>query len=138
MRIFISSYFKKHFKTYIDYLDHYWIQYFEKRNIFFNLFQILSQIQKNLINDIKKSDLIILPGGNDIFGKNSLFKTRFKIEKELLNLSIRKRIPLLGVCRGMQVINMYFGGNMKKIKGHMNTRHPVSIKKNYLENQELL
>ena len=54
MRIFISSYFKKHFKTYIDYLDHYWIQYFEKRNIFFNLFQILSQIQKNLINDIKK------------------------------------------------------------------------------------
>ena len=65
-------------------------------------------------------------------------KPDLRLKKELLNLSIRKRIPLLGVCRGMQVINMYFGGNMKKIKGHMNTRHPVSIKKNYLENQELL
>ena len=29
----------------------------------------------------------------------------------------------------MQVINMYFGGNTKKIKGHMNTKHPVFIKK---------
>ena len=66
--------------------------------------------------NIKKKDLIILPGGNDILGKNYLFKTRLKIEKDLLNLSIRKKIPLLGVCRGMQVINNYFGGDTKKIK----------------------
>ena len=69
--------------------------------------------------------MIILPGGNDIHGKNHLFKTRLKIEKDLLSLSIRKEIPLIGVCRGMQVINNYFGGDIKKIKGHMNTKHPV-------------
>ena len=80
MRIFISSYFKKHFKTYIDYLDHYWIQYFEKE-IFFQFIPNSLPNSKNLINDIKKSDLIILPGGNDIFGKNSLFKTDLRLKK---------------------------------------------------------
>ena len=129
MRIFISSYFKTHFKTYIDYLDHYWIRYFEKKKYFFQLIPNSLLNSKNLINNIKKKDLIILPGGNDILGKNYLFKTRLKIEKDLLNLSIRKKIPLLGVCRGMQVINNYFGGDTKKIKGHMNTKHPVFIKK---------
>ena len=129
MRIFISSYFKKHFKTYIDYLDHYWIEYFEKKKYSFQLIPNSLPNSMNLIDDIKKTDLIILPGGNDIFGKDPLFKTRLMIEKNLLNLSIKKKIPLFGVCRGMQVINMYFGGNMKKIKGHMNTKHPVSIKK---------
>ena len=138
MRIFISSYFKTHFKTYIDYLDHYWIKYFEKKKYSFQLIPNSLLNSKNLINNIKKKDLIILPGGNDILGKNHLFKTRLKIEKDLLSLSIRKKIPLLGVCRGMQVINNYFGGDIKKIKGHMNTKHPVFIKKRLFRKSKII
>ena len=138
MRIFISSYFKNHFKTYIDYLDHYWIRYFEKKKYFFQLIPNSLLNSKNLINNINKKDLIILPGGNDIQGENHLFKIRLKIEKDLLNLSIRKKIPLLGVCRGMQVINKYFGGDIKKIKGHMNTKHPVIMKKNLFERPKII
>ena len=138
MRIFISSYFKTHFKTYIDYLDHYWIRYFEKKKYSFQLIPNSLLNSKNLIDNIKKKDLIILPGGNDIHGKNHLFKTRLKIEKDLLSLSIRKEIPLIGVCRGMQVINNYFGGDIKKIKGHMNTKHPVFIKKSLFEKSKIV
>ena len=138
MKIFISSYFKKHFKTYIDYLDHYWIEYFEKKKYSFQLIPNSPLNSKKLINDIKKNDLIILPGGNDILGKNHLFKTRLKIEKDLISLSIRKKIPLLGVCRGMQVINKYFGGDIEKIKGHMNTKHPVFIKKRLFEKSKII
>ena len=138
MRIFISSYFKTHFKTYIDYLDHYWIKYFEKKKYSFQLIPNSLLNSKNLINNITKKDLIILPGGNDILGKNHLFKTRLKIEKDLLSLSIRKKIPLLGVCRGMQVINNYFGGDIKKIKGHMNTKHPVFMKKRFFEKPKII
>ena len=100
MRIFISSYFKTHFKTYIDYLDHYWIRYFEKKKYFFQLIPNSLLNSKNLINNIKKR-FNNFAGGNDILGKNYLFKTRLKIEKDLLNLSIRKKFHYLvfAVCK---------------------------------------
>ena len=35
MNILITSNFKKYYKTYIDFVDHYWINYFEKKNYVF-------------------------------------------------------------------------------------------------------
>ena len=36
MSVIISSNYKKHYKTYIDFVDHYWINYFKlKKNFFF-------------------------------------------------------------------------------------------------------
>ena len=55
----------------------------------------------------KKIDLIIIPGGNDLFKNDKLTKVRLKVEKELIKYSLKKNIPLLGVCRGMQVINYF-------------------------------
>ena len=37
MKILISSNTKKYFKTYIDFIDHYWLRYFEKKNYEFYL-----------------------------------------------------------------------------------------------------
>ena len=53
---------------------------------------------------------IILSGGNDI-NKNSL---RYKIEKRLTDISKKKKIPLLGICHGLQFINSVEGGSLKK------------------------
>jgi len=33
MKILISSNFKRHFSTYIDFLDHYWLNFFDKKNM---------------------------------------------------------------------------------------------------------
>ena len=109
MKILISSNFKKHFNTHVDFIDHYWIDFFEKKKIEFKLVpNSIKNLKKILISE-KNVKLIIIPGGNDLFKKNKLTKIRFKIEKILIKHSLKKNIQLLGVCRGMQIMNYHFG-----------------------------
>tara|TARA_B100001121_G_scaffold74812_1_gene66292 strand:- start:307 stop:918 length:612 start_codon:yes stop_codon:yes gene_type:complete len=124
MHFIISSNFKKHFNTYIDFVDHYWINFFDKNKIKFTIIPNAFNYNFNLINkrDIK---LIVLPGGNDLFSKSYLSKIRLKNEFKLIKFGIKNKIPILGVCRGMQVINFFYKGSQKKLKGHMRTRHDI-------------
>jgi hypothetical protein len=69
MKIIITSNFKRYFKTYIDFLDHYWLNYFSKKNYNFLLIPNSLSLAKKKLNEIKDNDLIILPGGNDLFEK---------------------------------------------------------------------
>jgi putative glutamine amidotransferase len=54
---------------------------------------------------------------------------------QLLSIAEKKGIPIFGVCRGMQMINRYFGGRMSrnlserlgKPKPHVTNSHPVKI-----------
>ena len=70
-------------------------------------------------------DGLILSGGDNI-GEN---KNRDETENLLLKLAIEKRIPVLGVCRGMQLINNYFGGDMSIdiTTEHISKNHDVEI-----------
>jgi len=127
MSIIISSNYKKHYKTYIDFVDHYWINYFKiKKKIFFSI----PNMANYKINFLKKRvKLIILPGGNDIFSRDKISKVRLKVEFNLIKYAIKKSIPILGVCRGMQVINLYFKGKQNRVYGHMRTKHKIFFKK---------
>jgi len=64
---------------------------------------------------------IILSGGGDIsahlYGGKSqpagnASPERERIEYALLHEAVLRKIPVLGICRGMQVINVYFGGSL--------------------------
>jgi len=80
---------------------------------------------------------VILTGGGDInpelYGEKitdeDVSKERDDTERQLLEYAIKNQIPVLGVCRGMQFINVYFGGKIKKIDRtkHVNTTHGVTI-----------
>lgn len=130
MKIYISSNFKKHFNTYIDFLDHNWIKYFDKKNYLFKLIPNSLKISKKILKEKGKIDLIILAGGNDVLKKNKLTKIRLDVERNLIKYSIKKKIPLLGVCRGMQVLNYHFDGSLKKITGHMRSKTLILMKNN--------
>lgn len=66
-------------------------------------------------------DGILLSGGNDI----GTVKERDALEKAALDLACVNSLPVLGICRGMQFINHYQGGNQRKVEGHVAVTHKV-------------
>ena len=66
-------------------------------------------------------DGILLTGGNDI----GTVPERDALEAQLLKFSKNHNIPVLGVCRGMQMINIFCGGVLVDVKGHVATRHTL-------------
>ena len=76
-----------------------------------------------------KPDGIILSGGNDLysFSGNKLSNKRDQIEKITLDIAVQRNIPVLGICRGMQLITEYFGGKLIKATGHVGVEHSLKI-----------
>ena len=84
---------------------------------------------RKLIDEIKPA-LIVLTGGNDLYKKNKSYnKNRNTIELLLLRIEIKKKIPLIGICRGMQLINHFFNGKITKINNHAGTQHKIFFEK---------
>jgi gamma-glutamyl-gamma-aminobutyrate hydrolase PuuD len=85
---------------------------------------------KDILENLKINALV-LSGGNDVNfqnkNRNQFSLIRDKFEKELLSICIKKKIPILGICRGMQLINVYFGGSIKKIKNHSNKINKIKF-----------
>ncbi len=136
MNIIISNNYKKYYKTYIDFIDHYWINYFKLKK--FSFFSVPNINNYKINFSKKKIKLIILPGGNNVFSKDKISKTRLKIEFNLIKYAIRNNIPILGICRGMQVINLFFKGRQNKVNGHMRTKHKIFFKKKIFNKKTLI
>lgn len=72
---------------------------------------------------------IILSGGNNL----GEFPRRDATEKKLLSFAVAHRLPVLGVCRGLQLLNVFFGGTLSKeihkksLENHRNTLHPIQL-----------
>ena len=133
-KILISQaiHFDKKRKTYYDQLDIRLIKTFYKLGFqpitISNFFLNPSKFLNNL--NIKG---IVLSGGSDL-GKSTL---RDNNDLELISYGIKKKIPIFGICRGMQVINKYFNGRLKKIKNHVRKKHLIenfSKKKKFFVN----
>lgn len=73
-------------------------------------------------------NVLILSGGDDI----GTYKIRDNTERCLIKYALEKSIPIIGICRGMQLIHEYLGGKLEhgdEIFGniHKKTQHVISI-----------
>ena len=78
----------------------------------------------NLLERIEP-DFIVLTGGNTPEAYGGTAKERDCTDNTLIEFALRHKIPLLGVCRGMQSIALYFGGTLEKVKNHVGVEHVI-------------
>ncbi len=106
--------------TYKSKLDHYfaWLNRFDSALDFV----VLSHASPNL-SELDRADGLVLTGGDDI--DPALFRAvdlaghsrqveraRDEFEIQAVRLALARGLPLLGVCRGMQVANVALGGTL--------------------------
>lgn len=62
---------------------------------------------------------VLLTGGNDLRDLGGDTPERDETEGVLLDACLHRRLPLLGVCRGMQAIQHRFGVPLHAVDGHV-------------------
>jgi len=79
---------------------------------------------------VKDFNLLVLSGGNNIFGKSIKDKLRLKIDKFLFQNALKFKIPVVGICHGAQFMAKYFKGTMSKSKKHLGDHMVINLSLN--------
>ncbi len=69
-----------------------------------------------------KPDGVLLTGGNDLSCCNPqdpLSQKRDELETQIIKQAIHNHLPVIGVCRGMQMLAHHFGSLIEKREGHV-------------------
>jgi putative glutamine amidotransferase len=77
----------------------------------------------NNLDEIRKCDGVILSGGEDVHPRfynkteyiaycDEIDERRDEFEWKVLDYTEANNVPVLGICRGLQVANVYFGGTL--------------------------
>ena len=98
--------------------------------------------EKDLKAVLDKCDGILLPGGDDVdpayFNEEVLNDTvtltqeRDKFELPLIKLAAEMKKPLLAICRGIQIVNVAFGGDLfQDLPTQLNVKHHPAGRSDY-------
>lgn len=99
-----------------------------------------TKIVTNLNNliDHKRIKCLLLSGGNDLGylkkkGGTNIYNARDEVELKLINFCLRNKIPVIGICRGFQLVAYYLGAEIDRIDNHINTVHKIKLKNSNTE-----
>ena len=118
-----------------DAISHDWIIWLEKRGWTPLLVPNALERPAEYLREMG-ADLLILTGGNDsVRAETSLSDfepVRTESEFRMLEFASDMKMPVLGVCRGMHVVNQFFNGKVRpdlpeNSLGHVARTHPVRM-----------
>ncbi|MEO6694712.1 MAG: gamma-glutamyl-gamma-aminobutyrate hydrolase family protein [Ignavibacteria bacterium] len=100
---------------------HHYTQWLDKYKINFEILDF--KFHENDPEKLEECDGLILSGGVDIYPENycdsyidetkgTYNPERDSFELQLLERAIKKQIPILAICRGLQLVNVFFRGNL--------------------------
>ena len=98
------------------------------------LFPIFASNNINHVKAILKNEDIkgiILTGGGNLSKYGGIDSERDQLESFLLDWAINSKTTLLGVCRGMQVLQDNFGLTLYNINNHVGIRHKLTVNQGF-------
>jgi putative glutamine amidotransferase len=109
-----------------DALDRSWVPLMLAANLYPVLVANNSLFLKKLLEH-DQFDGLLLTGGNSLvaYGGNSAI--RDEIELCLLEWAIKHQAPVLGVCRGMQLIQHFYQSPLQQVPNHVGARQQLHV-----------
>lgn len=96
----------------------------------------IPNIEDEVEKYIKKWNInvLILSGGDDI----GMYTERDKTELQLIKIALRNNIPIIAICRGLQLIHTFFGGKLLAgdstfILNHRAKKHKIILNDKEIE-----
>ena len=109
-----------------------YIRYFEKLG-YIPILISAAHTKNTLSHLIRLCDFLVLTGGGDpvLEDNNHYSELRERQEKNLIELALDSNTPILGICKGFQTINLFFGGKLKRLQdsSHIGVEHSVQLYK---------
>ncbi len=79
-----------------------------------------------LLSQAKPSG-ILLTGGDDLVAYGGTAPERDEVERLFIEKAISAKLPLLGVCRGMQALQHFHGVKLGPVPGHVTPSHGIVL-----------
>lgn len=95
-----------------------------------------------LETDLNSFDGFLIPGGYDLnpqlyqemnYASHHIDEEMDRLDFKIIEYAAKMKKPLLGICRGIQSINVFFGGSLKQdIRYHMDENHFIKLNNHYI------
>lgn len=109
-----------------DCLDQAWTKFLAACGLLPVLLPNVAEAALAICGDARIAGLV-LTGGNDLAVLGGDAPERDAVENAMLDLAERRGLPVLGVCRGMQMIQQRFAVPLRRVEGHVAQRQLILV-----------
>jgi gamma-glutamyl-gamma-aminobutyrate hydrolase PuuD len=107
-----------------DCLDQAWSRFLAACELLPLLIPNVPEVARALLDSRDLAGLV-LTGGNDLASVGGDAPERDAVENALLDMAQERALPVIGVCRGMQLLQERSGVPLRRVDGHVTARQTI-------------